>query len=79
MQPRPLGRGRFPPSGVLLVFLNCFHDPVLTDKPKVAFTVGLGSGRVTSPGTGRPLIYTRVITNVGNGYNSATGRVTLIH
>ena len=64
---------------LLLCYKQCDNVCVLTDKPKVAFTVGLGSGYITSPGNNKPLIYKRVITNVGNGYNTSTGRLTLIH
>ena len=53
--------------------------PVLTDQPKVAFSAGLGQGQVGPYGSDTTLVYKRVITNIGNGYDPSTGRWRLNH
>ena len=57
-----------------------FVAPVLTDKPKVAFYAGLtNNGHVGPFDSTTTLVYKRVITNVGNGYDPSTGRWRLNH
>ncbi|XP_062391146.1 complement C1q tumor necrosis factor-related protein 3-like [Sardina pilchardus] len=48
----------------------------ITEQPKVAFSVGLGSGYIESGNTELNLVFTKIITNVGQAYNSMTGFFT---
>ncbi|XP_028823771.1 complement C1q-like protein 2 [Denticeps clupeoides] len=46
------------------------------EMPKVAFTVTLSADRVTTGSTILNLVFDRVITNIGNNYNTITGFFT---
>ncbi|XP_012677820.3 uncharacterized protein LOC105895688 [Clupea harengus] len=49
----------------------------IREKPKVAFSAGLtNSGRIESGTTELNLVFTRIITNVGQAYNDMTGYFT---
>ncbi|XP_041922951.1 cerebellin-2-like [Alosa sapidissima] len=47
-----------------------------TEQPKVAFSAGLGSGYIESGNTELNLVFTRIITNVGQAYSNTTGFFT---
>ena len=48
---------------------------MLTDQPKVVFSVGLSDDGYVGPvSSWTTLVYKRVHTNIGNGYNAATGK-----
>ncbi|XP_062391148.1 complement C1q-like protein 2 [Sardina pilchardus] len=48
----------------------------ITEQPKVAFSAGLGSGYIESGNTELNLVFTKIITNVGQAYSSMTGFFT---
>ncbi|XP_076120637.1 uncharacterized protein LOC143100930 [Alosa pseudoharengus] len=48
----------------------------ITEQPKVAFSAALGSGYIESGNTELNLVFTRIITNVGQAYSSTTGFFT---
>ncbi|XP_076120639.1 uncharacterized protein LOC143100933 [Alosa pseudoharengus] len=48
----------------------------ITEQPKVAFSAALGSGYIASGNTDLNLVFTRIITNVGQAYSSMTGFFT---
>ena len=48
-----------------------------TDRPKVAFAASLGiNGRLGPYSSPYSLVYSRVLTNIGNAYNPSTGMDT---
>ncbi|XP_048095629.1 cerebellin-3-like [Alosa alosa] len=48
----------------------------ITEQPKVAFSAALGQGYIESGKTELNLVFTKVITNVGEAYSSMTGFFT---
>ncbi|XP_076120638.1 cerebellin-1-like [Alosa pseudoharengus] len=55
---------------------NLKMETAITEQPKVAFSAGLGSGYIVSGNTELNLVFTKIITNVGQAYSSTTGFFT---
>ncbi|XP_076118963.1 cerebellin-1-like [Alosa pseudoharengus] len=48
----------------------------ITEQPKVAFSAGLTNGSIQAGNTDLNLVFTKIITNVGQAYSSTTGFFT---